>query len=294
MGYQNRRNQRNNRNNERNPINDVISKINNLDKLCDMSVKDFADEGGYADIVAKNSRDLKTHQLRKFFAVVRAMEQKETLTWAEIEPEFYLLKPKLAVAVARKNIKKPFYNLMMAVMNKVDRGSDEEKLFNFKYFISFFESIVAYHKFHEYKRKNERFRNVNNNIANIITKINSLSQLSDMPIKELADKDGYADTIAQNLKNLNTNQLRKFFAYVRLMEQKESLIWTDVLNEFYLLKPKLAIAVGRGNIPWDFYDLMLAVMKKVDIGSDEDKIENFKVFVSLFESIVAYHKFYDS
>lgn len=148
MGYQNRRDQRNNRNNEGNPINDVISKINGLEKLCDMSVKDFADEGGYADIVARNSRNLKTNQLRKFFAAVRQIEQKDNISWDAIEPQFYLLKPRLAVSVGRKNIPKPFYNLMMAIMRKVDVGTENEKLESFNTFINFFEAIVAYHKFY--------------------------------------------------------------------------------------------------------------------------------------------------
>lgn len=147
MGYQNRRNQRDNRNNGPNPINEIIDKINDLEKLCDMSVKDFADEGGYADIVAKNSRNLKTNQLRKFFGAVRLMEQKDT--WEEIEPEFYLLKPRLAVSAGRGNVPKIFYNLIMATMRKVDVGSEEDKMKSFKKFVSFFESIVAYHKFYE-------------------------------------------------------------------------------------------------------------------------------------------------
>lgn len=128
-------------------INEIISKINSLEKLGDMSVKDFADVDGYADIVAKNSRQLKTNQLRKFFGAVRLMEQKET--WEEIEPEFYLLKPRLAVSAGRRNIPKPFYKLVMATMSKVDIGNEEEKMKNFKTFVEFFESIVAYHKYHE-------------------------------------------------------------------------------------------------------------------------------------------------
>ena len=128
-------------------INEIISKINSLEKLGDMSVKDFADVDGYADIVAKNSRQLETNQLRKFFGAVRLMEQKET--WEEIEPEFYLLKPRLAVSAGRRNIPKPFYKLVMATMSKVDIGNEEEKMKNFKTFVAFFESIVAYHKYHE-------------------------------------------------------------------------------------------------------------------------------------------------
>lgn len=150
MAFDNR-NRGNNRNNKgNNEINEIISKINALDKLADMSVKDFADEGGYADIVAKNSKKLNTNQLRKFFGAVRLMEQKDT--WEEIEPEFYLLKPRLAVSAGRKNIPKEFYNLMMATMRKVDVGTDEEKMKGFENFVGFFESIVAYHKFYEETR----------------------------------------------------------------------------------------------------------------------------------------------
>lgn len=131
-------------------IKDVIAKINGYEKLADMPTKAFADEGGYADIVAKDSRRLNTNQLRKFFGAVRLMEQKET--WEEIEPEFYLLKPRLAVSAGRRNIPRDFYNLMMATMRKVDVGSDEDKLKGFKKFVEFFEAIVAYHKFYEETR----------------------------------------------------------------------------------------------------------------------------------------------
>ena len=149
MGYHNRRNQRGqNQNNGPNEINEIINKINKLEKLADMSVKDFADEGGYADIVAKNSKKLNTNQLRKFFGAVRLMEQKDNLTWDAVEPDFYILKPRLAVSVGRGNITRDFYNLMMATMRKVDIGNDEDKLNGFKNFVNFFEAIVAYHKFY--------------------------------------------------------------------------------------------------------------------------------------------------
>ena len=139
-------NYRNNRDDESTNYNDVTNKIKNLKQLSDLSTKDIADEGGYADKVAKGSKKLKTNQLRKFFGAVRLIEQKTT--WDEIEPEFYLLKPKLAVAVGRDNVPEAFYNFMMVAMAKVDVGSEEEKMKNFKTFIDFFESIVAYHKYH--------------------------------------------------------------------------------------------------------------------------------------------------
>lgn len=139
---------RRNQNKGNNEINDIIKKINSLEKLADMSVKDFADEGGYADIVANNSKKLNTNQLRKFFGAVKLMEQKDNLTWELVEPDFYILKSRLAVSVGRNNITRDFYNLMMTTMRKVDVGSDEDKLKGFKNFVAFFEAIVAYHKFY--------------------------------------------------------------------------------------------------------------------------------------------------
>lgn len=128
-------------------INSVINTIKNCKTLSEIPDKDFLDfETGYAFIVAKESKSLKTTQLRKFFGALKKMEQKDT--WAEIETDFYLLKPRMAVASGRGNVPKPFLNVVMAAMSKVDNvESDEEKMVNFDKFVKFFEAIVAYHKY---------------------------------------------------------------------------------------------------------------------------------------------------
>ena len=130
-------------------MNDVINKINSCSSLSEIPVKDFLDaETGYAHIVAKKSKRINTTQLRKFFAALKKMEQKDT--WDEIETEFYLLKPRMAVAVGRRNLPKEFYNVIMAAMAKVDNIADDElKMKNFDMFVKFFEAIVAYHKYEE-------------------------------------------------------------------------------------------------------------------------------------------------
>jgi len=130
-------------------IKDVIGKISQIDMLKNLSARDYADEGGYADIVAKNSSSLNTTQLRKFFGAIRDLEKKKD--WKAIETEFYLLKPKIAYAVGRDLIKKPFYNFMIACMGKVDSGTEEEKVENFKGMVNFLEAVVAYHKFYNPK-----------------------------------------------------------------------------------------------------------------------------------------------
>lgn len=130
-------------------FNKVLSNIRKVSMLKEMSTKEYADEGGFAEVVAKASKGLKTSQLRKFFASIRKMQLKET--WNEIEPEFYLLKPKLAVSRGRDLIPKEFYDFMVVSMSKVDVGNEEEKLENFQVFVNFLESVVAYHKYYNPK-----------------------------------------------------------------------------------------------------------------------------------------------
>ena len=141
-------------------INDVKNKINACKTLSEIPAKDFLDdEEGYAHIVAKESvkSNLNTTQLRKFFAALKKMEQKTT--WEEIETEFYLLKPRMAVSVGRKNLPKDFYQVILAAMSKVDNVEDDElKMKNFDIFVKFFEAIVAYHKYEEEISKKQRRR----------------------------------------------------------------------------------------------------------------------------------------
>ncbi len=138
--------------------------------------------------------------------------------------------------------------------------------------------------------KNDRRNSDNGEIKEIERQLNSYDMLKDIDMKKLIDeKDGFAYIIADNSKNLKTNQLRKFFGAIRKMEGKEK--WDLIEPDFYLLKPRMAVGVGRNHVPPQFYNVIMAMMRKVDVGSDEEKVENFKVFVEFFEAIVAYHKF---
>lgn len=148
---------------------------------------------------------------------------------------------------------------------------------------------MSYNRNNNYNNRNNRSNNSNQELADINQKIDKLEMLKDMKTKDYADENGYAFIVAKNSRNLNTNQLRKFFASVKKFEQKDS--WDEIEPEFYLLKPQLAAAVGRKNIPKSFYKIIMTCMKKVDIGENIDKMENIKTFVKFYESIVAYHKF---
>ena len=147
---------RNNRNNYKSrreeqipdEIKDVIKDINSCEMLSKIDMKELVNENGIAYKVAGYAVDenIKTNQLRNFFGFVKKMELRNS--WDKIEPEFYMLKPRMAVKVGRKDgITEGFFKVISAAMDKVDVGTEEDKLTNFKRFIEFFESIVAYHKY---------------------------------------------------------------------------------------------------------------------------------------------------
>ena len=147
------------------------------------------------------------------------------------------------------------------------------------------------------ERSDNRGRSDNNEIGKILDEIGKLEMLKDLSIKLIADENGYADKIAHTLRNMKTTQLRRFFGAIKLIErtieeENSEKAWDEVEAEFYLLKPKIAYAKGRKLIPEEFYQVLKVSLNKINVGTNEDKIENFKRFVKFLESIVAYHKFY--
>jgi CRISPR-associated protein Csm2 len=135
---------------KRGEVEEVIKRIREIDNLVDgLRVADFAKEGGYADKIAKELKELNPTQLRRFFDAVREIENKlETGKWEDVSDKFYLLQPQLAYAVGRDVIPARFYELMKASLSKIDLGTDKEKSESFKRFTQFLEAIVAYQKYH--------------------------------------------------------------------------------------------------------------------------------------------------
>ena len=129
---------------------DVILKgIEKLDMFKDLDIKLLANEGEYADTLAYKLRNMKTTQLRRFFGAVKEIETNlKGKSWEGVEADFYLLKPKLAYAKGRKLIPAEFHEVVKTSMNKVDVGNNQDKIANYKKFVRFLESIVAYHKFY--------------------------------------------------------------------------------------------------------------------------------------------------
>ncbi len=134
---------------------DIIKKIDSLQNMSELDEKTIAEENGYAESVARDrdiKKRLKTTQLRKIFDRVKTIERNlNEHGWDEVRSDFYMLRPELAYAKARKLIPDQFFRLVDACMKQVDKGDNEQKERNYARFVRFLEAIVAYHKYHEVK-----------------------------------------------------------------------------------------------------------------------------------------------
>ena len=136
----------------------------------------------------------------------------------------------------------------------------------------------------------------NNEINLIIEEFNSYSQFSDIDIAKIVDFEiGYAYRIASfaiENKFLKINLLRGIMDTIRRIESSKN-DWYKKRIEFYLLKPRFAVAVTKKVISPEIYDVIIAAMNLVDVNIDDNKknFKNFKYFVYVFESIIAYYKF---
>ena len=134
-----------------NEINLIIEEISSYNQFSDIGIEKIVDvEIGYAFRIAKFSKNmLKINQLRGIVDTLDRIEQSEK-TWKDKRIEFYLLKPRFALGVSKKIISPELYDVLCAAMKLVDVSDDNQKnIKNFKFFVYFFESIIAYYKFLE-------------------------------------------------------------------------------------------------------------------------------------------------
>lgn len=135
-----------------NDLQRVKEKIKNLPSFKYYEVEDFVKFGGDADKITNQLKtsDIKTSQLRKFFAAIKDIELhiKEKKWDEQAKMDFYLLMPVLAYANGRKVISDEFFALMKISMEKVGSGKTEDTIDDFNIFVKFLEAIVAFYKFH--------------------------------------------------------------------------------------------------------------------------------------------------
>lgn len=133
-----------------NEINLIIEEIESYNQFSDIDIGKIVDvEIGYAFKIAKFSKDkpFKINQIRPILDALDRIEQSDK-DWDDKRIEFYLLKPRLAIGVTKKIIPIEVYDVIIAAMKLVDVSNDTQKNFkNFKFFVYFFQSIVAYYKF---------------------------------------------------------------------------------------------------------------------------------------------------
>ena len=118
--------------------------------------------------------------------------------------------------------------------------------------------------------------------------------LEKVSFKELAGSGGKIDDFARNsLKNLKSTQMRKFFDEVKKLEKESGKgIDEEAINKLYILLPKLKYAKARRLCPPVFVDMFSKLIDKVS--TSDNKNLAFKNMIHIFESVVAYHKYYHS
>lgn len=95
---------------------------------------------------------------------------------------------------------------------------------------------------------------------------------------------------------LKTHQLRNIFSAIEKMRsqfRKKKKFDAEIEMQLILLKPKIAYAAGRQRSVKDhFFPFMEKAIQGVEDSADKDlAIRNF---FALIESVVGYHRFYES
>lgn len=134
--------------NKQSPIDNIISVIKNAKNLSEvLTVKAISLPDAYAHTVAKNLRNTKNNQIRKFFEIVKKAET-EAVNDNPNNPTnakniLFSLVPQVAYSVGRELCDEKLYELIASCIKdeKLQNKEDVEM------FAKFFEAIVAYGKF---------------------------------------------------------------------------------------------------------------------------------------------------
>lgn len=131
------------------------------------------------------------------------------------------------------------------------------------------------------------------NVKEITEEIRRKESFKDVKVEDFAKAGGWADVIAKKLgSEMKTNQLRKVFNAIKLMDQKaKGRSDEEEFNEpdLYMLMPQLAYAKARKLIDDDFYTLIKTVINEKKIKD----VSDFRRFTQFMTAIIAYHKQYN-
>ncbi len=106
----------------------------------------------HADAIGQElSRPLATAQIRALFGEVRKIQGQMSIDYATAWRRLHLLKPKIAYRVRRAPGQgvRMLADALVPALDEVLKAKDENtRKIYFKNFVDFFESILAYHKYH--------------------------------------------------------------------------------------------------------------------------------------------------
>ncbi|MDD4150193.1 MAG: type III-A CRISPR-associated protein Csm2 [Bacteroidales bacterium] len=120
------------------------------------------------------------------------------------------------------------------------------------------------------------------------------SPITEEIVKWTDSFSSYLTKKEEYINPLSTSQLRKFFGELKRIESN----FKEKKCDLPMLKPMLAYAVGRdknerGRNKTKIKEFSEEINKGLDAIRNDDNIEkDFKNFLKIFESIVAYHKYH--
>lgn len=98
-----------------------------------------------------------------------------------------------------------------------------------------------------------------------------------------------ASTLVGN--NLTRSQIRGIFTEVRKIEAMWDGHSMEAMRRLNMLKPKLDYQTARSSSVKVLRDVLIQAIDEVNkAGDDEDRNRRFRVFMDLFEAILAYHR----
>lgn len=136
--------------------------------------------------------------------------------------------------------------------------------------------------------------------------VQNLSEIQDMADLRPQDIDNISEIFGERFANnsIKTNQIRNMYSGVNALRTKLKAsnksngndLDEDLMMEFVLLKPQMAYSAGRQKrndrqIYDEFYNDIIKQSINLTQNS-KNQVKSLENFISIIESIVAYHKFY--